>query len=330
MVFTDTNENMPLASIILVTYNQVAYVQEALLSVAGQTYGNLEVVVSDDASTDGTFDLILEFCEQYNGPHTFIVNRNDVNLGVGGNYAKAVSLSHGELVFVAGGDDISLPSRVALVVNFWLETDRKFDLIACHLIDMSVDGTCLGEIKVSNLSVYTSLNDWVDNPPHVIGAAQAWTRRLYDRFGGLPKGVVGEDFILSFRAISQGRAVTLPQPVVYYRRGGLTNKQKAMSAQQVIAGLSKKTKSSFLEWSLLLGDAEASGASERVMSYLRQHQQREICIEEMLLKNRPWRALFGCREVDLAFRLRVFVYAVCPELLAPLFFFKRIKYTGQA
>lgn len=329
MAAVKENDGQPLATIILVAYNQEAYVLDALQSIAGQTYGNLEVVVSDDASADGTFDRIQEFCAQYNGAHTFILNRNEANLGVGGNYAKAVSLSHGELIFVAGGDDISLPDRVSDVVDFWLERGKRLDLIACNLIDMTVDGTCLGEIQVADLGNYRTLEDWIAHPPHVIGAAQAWTRRLYDRFGGLPKGVVGEDFILSFRAIAMGTAATLPKPVVHYRRGGLTNKKKAISAEQVIVGLLKKTKSSYMEWSLLLRDAEVCGAGEGVLSYLHCRQQREACIEAMLLSGHPWKALFGFRGVDLAFRMRVFVYAVCPWVLAPLFFFKRIRYAGQ-
>ena len=326
MQTVDKNVGQPLASIILGTYNQEAYLLDALRSVAGQDYGNLEIVVSDDASGDRTFDRVQDFCTQYTGPHRFILNRNEKNLGVGGNYAKAVSLTSGELIFVAGGDDISLPKRVSEVVSFWEGTGRKFDLIACNLIDMTEEGRCLGEIRVEDLAAYRTLDDWVARPPHVIGAAQAWTRRLYDRFGGLPEGVVGEDFILSFRAIASGVAVTLAMPVVQYRRGGLTNKQKALSTQQVIAGLTKKTKSSYMEWSLLLRDAERCGAGKVVRDYLRRRQQREACIEAMLLDGHPWQALLAFGDVDLAFRLRVFVYAVCPWLLAPLFVFKRIKY----
>jgi len=322
----DKDLDQPLASIILVTYNQEAYVLDALRSVAEQDYCNLEIVVSDDASVDQTYGRVQDFCAKYAGSHRFILNRNEKNLGVGGNYAKAVSLSSGELVFVAGGDDISLPNRVSEVVRFWQETGRKFDLIACNLIDMTEDGGCLGEIRVDDLSAYHSLNDWVEHPPHVIGAAQAWTRRLYDRFGGLPEGVVGEDFILSFRAIALGSAATLAIPVVQYRRGGLTNKQKALNTRQVIAGLTKKAKSSYLEWSLLLRDAERCAAGKAVRDYLLRRQQREACIEAMLLDGRPWQALLAFGDVDLAFKLRVFTYAVCPWVLAPLFAFKRFKY----
>lgn len=115
----------PLASIILVSYNQEKFIIDALKSATSQTYKNLEIIASDDASTDRTYELISSFKSQYNGPHKLIINQNTSNLGVGGNYAKATSLTRGELIFVAGGDDISLPHRVETVMNFWLSKEKN-------------------------------------------------------------------------------------------------------------------------------------------------------------------------------------------------------------
>ncbi|MCG9118632.1 glycosyltransferase [Laribacter hongkongensis] len=316
----------PLASIILVSYNQEKFIIDALKSATSQTYKNLEIIASDDASTDRTYELISSFKSQYNGPHKLIINQNTSNLGVGGNYAKATSLTRGELIFVAGGDDISLPHRVETVMNFWLSKEKKYHLIACDLIDMDENGNDLGITKVSNLYLYKSSSDWIKSPPHVIGAAHAWTRELYDMFNGFPQGIIGEDLIISFRAILTNSATHLPLPLVRYRRGGLSTPKKALSPQQVIHGLVKKTKSSHLEWLTMMNDAEKLHAPPETISYLESKMQRESFIETVFIKKKPWSALLTHRKLHTSFKLRILTYHLAPWLAWPLFQLKILKY----
>jgi len=78
----DTN-NQPLVSIHIITYNQIDFIHDTLTSALEQDYENLEVVVADDGSTDGTAEVILEYAKKY--PNRLLPLVGGPNLGITGN-----------------------------------------------------------------------------------------------------------------------------------------------------------------------------------------------------------------------------------------------------
>lgn len=324
-----TPPDFPPVTLLLICYNQQESIGAALAGALAQDYPNLEIVISDDASQDATFARIEEALKDYTGPHRIKLLRNTQNLGIGGNIDLAVRQSSGELIFIGAGDDISLPERVSTVVRFWQENDCQPDLIAAYLNDIDSAGNFHGVLRISDLAAYRSLEDWSRSPPHVIGAAQAWTRRLFDRFGGIPKGVVGEDMVMAFRAIASGSAVTLPVPLVNYRRGGLTSKRKSLSAAEVIRGLTRKLKSTQIELGCMLADARKVGAGASTLALLEHKLDKEVFVESMFAADGLLEKLRLCRQhhkQPLDFRIRILTYAAAPWLLAPFFYLKRRRY----
>ena len=79
-----------------------------------QTYTPLEIILSDDCSTDRTFEIMEEMAGKYNGINKVILCRNEKNLGLIEHINKLMKIENGELIIVAAGDDISLPDRVQL------------------------------------------------------------------------------------------------------------------------------------------------------------------------------------------------------------------------
>ncbi|MCK5536618.1 MAG: glycosyltransferase, partial [Bacteroidales bacterium] len=69
MIDQTTLDKKPLISFTLFAYNQEKYIQEAVEGALSQTYSPLEIVISDDCSTDRTFEIIKELTEDYSGPH---------------------------------------------------------------------------------------------------------------------------------------------------------------------------------------------------------------------------------------------------------------------
>ncbi|MBL8428786.1 MAG: glycosyltransferase family 2 protein [Dechloromonas sp.] len=328
-----TPPSLPPVTLLLLCYNQQDTIAEALAGALAQDYPNLEIVISDDASRDATVEQIEPCLRDYAGPHRIKLLRNAENLGIGGNIDQAVRQSNGELIFIAGGDDVSLPNRVSTVVDFWRAHDGKPDLIGAYLFDMDQTGNILGTIRIGTLEDYRTLDDWSRSPPHVIGAAQAWTRRLFDRFGGLPKGAVGEDMVMAFRAIGLATAITLPVPLVNYRRGGLTSKRKALSTDAVIRGLTRKINSSKTELSCMLDDARKLGASAATLATLTLKLDKEKFIEAMFAASGTGEKIRICLrygQLPGDFRLRILTYAAAPWLLAPFFFLKRLRYRSAA
>lgn len=319
-------DSRPLVSILLIAFNQRATVAEAVAGALAQTWSPLEILLSDDASTDGTFASIEAAVAGYAGPHHVILNRNPRNLGIGAHLSHLVSMSHGELLVVAAGDDVSMPQRCERVVDAWLATDRRVDLIASALDDLDERGRVRERITPSDLASYRDAADWLARPPFVVGAAQAWTRRVFDRFGPLPPGVVAEDLLMVFRAIVSGGALTLPEPLVRYRRGGISRRRRAMSAQDVVRGLLKNNRSSLVELPQLLADARTAGQESAVEAALTARIARECYIRDMFAADGAparCRLLTGAHAVPGSLRLRIALYAAAPWLMAPFFALKR-------
>ncbi|MEQ1685218.1 MAG: glycosyltransferase [Burkholderiaceae bacterium] len=316
----------PLASLLLIAYQQEKTVAEAVAGALSQTYSPLEIILSDDASNDGTFAAMQAAVAGYTGPHRIVLNRNPHNLGIGAHLSHLVSLSKGEMLIVAAGDDVSLPQRCERVMQAWRASNQRLDLIAAALIDIDETGKAGAVITPSDLSTCRNAADWLARPPFVVGAAQAWTRRVFERFGPLPKGVVAEDLVMVLRSVMSGGAVTLAEPLVRYRRGGLSFRRRAQTAGDVVKALLKNNRSSLVELPLLLDDARKAGQLAAVEPALLARLAREHFVRDLFaagsLPARS-RVVLAAGGVPIALRLRLFIYAAWPALLAPFFWLKR-------
>jgi glycosyltransferase involved in cell wall biosynthesis len=316
----------PLATIMLIAFNQQASVGEAIGGALAQTYSPLEIFVSDDASSDGTHAAMLDAVAGYQGPHRVVVNRNEKNLGIGAHLSLIVERSRGELLFVAGGDDVSLPERVEKTVAAWLASGKTLDLIAAPLFDVDAEGNVHGVLQPSDLAQYKSASDWLANRPYVVGAAQAWTRRLIDRFGPIPAGTIGEDMLMVFRAIVSGGAITLAEPLVLYRRGGISRRRRSLDAASVVARIRKNSGNALVELTQLIADAERAGVADVVRPALEARLARERFISDIFAAGSTGERVglaLGARGVPLTVRARMLVYAAWPALLSPFFAIKR-------
>ena len=122
----------PFVSILIITYNQIDFISETLRSALEQDYENLEVVVADDGSADGTADVILEFSEKY--PERLIPLVGGPNLGITGNSNRALKACRGEYIAFQGGDDLFLPGKISAQVEF-MENHPEYAL-SYHNIDV--------------------------------------------------------------------------------------------------------------------------------------------------------------------------------------------------
>ncbi len=100
----------PRLSVITIVYNNVHDIERTLLSVLGQTYPNIEYIVIDGASTDGTFDVL----NSYNSRISKLVSEKDK--GIYDAMNKGLALAEGDFVlFMNSGDEIYAPDTVQKV-----------------------------------------------------------------------------------------------------------------------------------------------------------------------------------------------------------------------
>jgi len=110
------NCEKPKVSIAIITYNQKDFLKECVESCLAQTYTNIEIVVADDASTDGTQDLLKEYAARY--PEIFILKLSKINSGITNNSNSAHLACTGKYIAWMGGDDLMHPRKIETQVNY--------------------------------------------------------------------------------------------------------------------------------------------------------------------------------------------------------------------
>ena len=105
------NIKSPLVSVAILTYNSSKFIAEAINSALEQDYPNFEIVISDDASTDNTIDIISGYAKNY--PDKIKVLINEINAGPVNNWFKCIWACQGKYIVALAGDDRFLPSIIA-------------------------------------------------------------------------------------------------------------------------------------------------------------------------------------------------------------------------
>ncbi|UFS55907.1 glycosyltransferase [Comamonadaceae bacterium M7527] len=212
------------ATLFLLTYNQQDTVEAAAMSCLNQVCEPIEIVFSDDCSSDATLDKLRSLAAKYRGPHHVRVRQNSSNLGIAQHYNQVVSEASAELIVVAAGDDLSAPNRVARVLDAWRASQGRVNLIASYATSIDSQGNALSLIKTGHLEKWPNAQTWCKKRPYVIGATFAFHKKLFTVFGPLASGVDYEDQVLSFRAAALGGGLTLSEPLVQYRQGGVSSR----------------------------------------------------------------------------------------------------------
>jgi len=209
---------VPKCSLLVLTYNQQAFVGAALDAAFAQTGGPFEIIVSDDASTDDTFVVIEERVARYGGPHRVVVNRNAANMGVIAHTNRVVELATADILIPCYGDDVSFPDRATRIVEVFERHDPL--LTHSHAIPIDENGR-----RVVSGYVGATFFDGADplraavSLSHYLGASGAWSRALFDKYGPIRSPIVYDDLVLGFRAALEGRVHLIDEPLLYYREG---------------------------------------------------------------------------------------------------------------
>lgn len=230
---TVANKKIPLVTFALFAYNQEKYIHEAIAGAFAQTYSPLEIILSDDGSSDRTFEIMREMAEAYRGPHAVKLNRNIVNLGLIDHINKIFEMASGDLIVAAAGDDISLPSRTSRLVDAYGETGGNAMLLHSSVSKIDENGENLGVLQPPVITEKMNLDKIALSSALYIGATGAWNKNLYHDFGPLKFKQAYEDLTLGFRAALSNSMVYIDEPLVKYRVNiGISNKRLGFFKQR--------------------------------------------------------------------------------------------------
>lgn len=209
----------PLVTFALFAYNQEKFIREAVEAAFAQTYEPLEIILSDDCSTDGTFEIMQEMAAAYRGPHRVRAVQTPRNLGVVQHVLLRGREAAGDIVVVAAGDDVSLPERVARHVPHYADPKVWAVSTGFHLIDE--DGNVVSENETIPIGVQF-VNKWqtyIKKPTVVIqGSTASYRKEVFDLVCFTERINFAEDNLFNFLIYASGRTVEFVQdPLILYR-----------------------------------------------------------------------------------------------------------------
>lgn len=126
MVPVINSEQIPKVSIGLAVYNGENFLQQALDSLLAQTFTDFELIISNNASTDSTEAICLEYAAKDPRVHYFC---NEHNIGAAGNFNRVFGLARGEYFKWAAHDDLYAPDYLERCVQV---LDRDPATVLCH------------------------------------------------------------------------------------------------------------------------------------------------------------------------------------------------------
>lgn len=216
---------MPTVSVALCTHNGAAHIQEQVRSILAQSFGVVEIVLSDDASTDNTVELAAAAVA--GSPVELRVLRNATPLGVTRNFEQAILACTGELVALSDQDDSWHHDRIERGVSVFADNPR-LSLVHSDAVLVDASGVPLGATLFEALGIdrdaVRTIHDGgafelLARRNLVTGATAMLRRSLAVDCAPFPTGWVHDEW-LAIVAAARGELDVIAEPLVDYRQHG--------------------------------------------------------------------------------------------------------------
>lgn len=210
---------LPLVSFCIVTFNQENFIEECIKSVLQLDYENLEIIISDDCSTDGTFGKIEKTILRFNSKHTIVLNRNAVNEGIGAHCSKLYNkFCNGQYIVNLGGDDVVESDYISFVIDRF-KSDLSLKLIDVSGKIINKDSIIKSDIelpfdeKIYNLTDYIMLK-----PLSTFAPGRTFTKDLINNYDEISPNCPTEDSVLVLRGLLEGNIARINKKCILYRQ----------------------------------------------------------------------------------------------------------------
>jgi glycosyltransferase involved in cell wall biosynthesis len=211
-------------SVVLGTYNGARFILEQLESLAFQSCLPLELLVSDDGSSDETLDIVRAFADR--APFPVLVHQNPTNLGFGENFLQAALRARGKYVAFCDQDDVWTPNKLELCEPALTNTGVVLVAHTARTIDEhgSQSGLFLQNIRRNRVRPPLDHDPW----GVYFGFSMVFRRELLDVIPPSRRGIdyitggrpLAHDRWILFLANLVGRTAEIQEPLAGYRQHG--------------------------------------------------------------------------------------------------------------
>ena len=218
----------PMVSVIVPNYNYSRYLRERIGSILRQTYTDYELILLDDASTDNSVDILMEYKDNLHVSH-LIVNRENTGSPFK-QWMKGISLSRGKYIWIAEADDSAEPDFLETCVGL---AEQHTDTAVCYADSILIDSE--GKVMRKKYNhrkgyekkgfscfdgkLFAEYNLYWRN--YIVNASGAIFSRTYasrlSRSPFLSMKYCG-DWLFWFEMSMQGRVIEIYKPLNYFRQ----------------------------------------------------------------------------------------------------------------
>ncbi|HET9810922.1 MAG TPA: glycosyltransferase family A protein [Sphingomicrobium sp.] len=223
----------PLVSVVVPAWNAESTIEETLNSVSAQSYGNLEIIIVDDGSTDATSRLVVAYCERE--PRARLISTN--NGGVARARNRGIEHATGEWIAPIDADDLWHPTKIEKQVAAALAAPEPPGFVYCHYhyIDSEsrVVGSRAGWLTNGRAFRQLAYENFVGN-----GSAPLLRRSAVLAAGGYDPSLRDrdaqgcEDFLLQLIIASGSPVAAVDEFLVGYRVGSETMSRDALQMRR--------------------------------------------------------------------------------------------------
>ncbi len=294
----------PKVSLLFFVYNHRSFVEEALISALHQDLGEYELVVVDDASSDGS-RAAMEAVLARETPPGVSVRRlyKEKNGGLLAAVNDAMALAGGDIFVMMAGDDVSMPDRLRRTLRLFVDAP---EVALVYGEVATIDE--LGEVLRASPSGTRPKRFAYSSRPFggiyaratPCGASAAYRRELFDFFGPMRDGTHGEDNCYWIRALLVGNIHHDPACFIHWRKHAAnlsnfrTNSDNSWR-QQHLEWMEKHASMS-PQWLSDIAVAKARGFISRTtamrLRVLALREDRSWALEVSTLRRDPWSQWF--------------------------------------
>ncbi|WP_144864030.1 glycosyltransferase family 2 protein [Hyella patelloides] len=222
------NRPKPKVSILMCVYNGEAYLQEAVDSILQQTFPDFEFVIVDDGSTDSSWQILTKYSKQ---DSRIVLISNAENLGLEKSLNKGLATVKGKYIARQDADDVSLPNRLQLQVDF-LDAHPEVGALGSSIEFIDRESLVLRQLEVAtdhdSIEALLLVNNCLWH------SSMMMRRHLLQELAGYNENMLhAEDYDLWWRISRHSRLANLPDILLQYRQDNVSAISKLKRQQQL-------------------------------------------------------------------------------------------------
>lgn len=229
--------SQPLVSICIPVYNGEKFIDETVKDCLNQTYKNIEIIFSDNCSTDHTVEMI----KRYNDPRIKIFS-NETNIGLLANFKKVFTYATGKYMSFLGADDGMEPTCIEKAINILEAPENKDIVLVNTFIQIINDENKTVFIKKFIFGSGKFSGKWGIRANFLYGSntigepnGSVWRKETYDQIPE-PKFRNGNtwttDLDLKFELLLYGNTYVIPEPLGKFRLSQQSTSKKELKFAQ--------------------------------------------------------------------------------------------------